>query len=51
MSENSASGNAGPEAIRPQVSKLHQKDLAEAARIVRLAFGTFLGVPDPETLD
>lgn len=49
MSENSASGNAGPEAIRPEVSKLHKKDVPEAARILRLAFGTFLGVPDPET--
>src|SRR5258705_11262622 len=49
MSENSASRNAGPEAIRPEVSKLHQKDVPEAARIVRLAFGTFLGAPDPET--
>ena|SRR2546421_5734613 len=49
MSENSASGNAGPEAFRPEVNRLHQKDLPEAARIVRLAFGTFLGAPDPET--
>jgi len=49
MSENSASGNAGPEAISPAVSRLQEKDLPEAARIVRLAFGTFLGAPDPET--
>jgi GNAT superfamily N-acetyltransferase len=49
MSENSASGNAGLEAIRPAVSRLQEKDLPEAARIVRLAFGTFLGAPDPET--
>jgi ribosomal protein S18 acetylase RimI-like enzyme len=33
----------------PVVSTLDEKDLPEAARILRLAFGTFLGVPDPET--
>jgi GNAT superfamily N-acetyltransferase len=31
--------------IRP----LKEKDLAEAGRIVGLAFGTFIGVPEPET--
>jgi GNAT superfamily N-acetyltransferase len=31
--------------IRP----LHERDLPEADRIFRLAFGTFLGVPDPLT--
>jgi len=31
--------------IRP----LEQRDLAEADRIMRLAFGTFLGLPDPTT--
>ncbi len=30
------------------VSALDESDLPEAARIVRLAFGTFIGVPDPE---
>jgi GNAT superfamily N-acetyltransferase len=30
------------------VSALGEGDLAEAARIVRVAFGTFIGVPDPE---
>ena len=34
---------------RPIVRALNEKDLPEAARIVRLAFGTFLGAPDPET--
>ena len=29
--------------IRP----LEERDLAEADRILRLAFGTFLGLPDP----
>jgi GNAT superfamily N-acetyltransferase len=33
----------------PVVSKLNEKDLPEAERILRLAFGTFLGAPDPET--
>lgn len=32
--------------IRP----LRETELAEAARIVRVAFGTFLGLPDPATL-
>jgi GNAT superfamily N-acetyltransferase len=31
------------------VSALDENDLPEAQRIVRLAFGTFLGAPDPET--
>jgi len=43
------SENTGPNASRPVVGKLDEKDLSEAARIVRLAFGTFLGAPDPET--
>jgi len=34
---------------RPIVTALSEKDLPEAARIIRLAFGTFLGAPDPET--
>jgi ribosomal protein S18 acetylase RimI-like enzyme len=47
MSDHNASGNTGPNASHPVVSKLDEKDLPEAARIVRLAFGTFIGVPDP----
>ena len=35
-------------ANEPVVSALGENDLAEAARIVRVAFGTFIGVPDPE---
>ena len=31
--------------IRP----MKDADLGEARRVFRLAFGTFLGVPDPET--
>jgi len=49
MSDANASGHAGPQPSRVVVSKLREKDLPEAARIVRLAFGTFLGAPDPET--
>jgi GNAT superfamily N-acetyltransferase len=36
-------------ARRPVVGPLVEKDLPEAGRILRLAFGTFLGAPDPET--
>src|SRR5262249_58649926 len=34
---------------QPVVSTLNETDLPEAARILRLAFGTFLGAPDPDT--
>lgn len=34
---------------RPVVRPLEEKDLPEAERILRLAFGTFLGAPDPAT--
>jgi hypothetical protein len=33
----------------PVIGPLDDKDLPEAERILRLAFGTFLGAPDPET--
>ncbi len=49
MSDADASGNVGSKPSRVVVNKLQEKDLPEAARIVRLAFGTFLGAPDPET--
>jgi GNAT superfamily N-acetyltransferase len=39
---------ATAKASQPAVSALDESDLPEAARIVRLAFGTFIGVPDPE---
>jgi GNAT superfamily N-acetyltransferase len=35
-------------ASRVTVGPLDESDLAEAARIFRVAFGTFFGVPDPE---
>jgi GNAT superfamily N-acetyltransferase len=47
--EPSAADIATANASQPVVSALDEKDLPEAARIVRLAFGTFLGAPDPET--
>jgi GNAT superfamily N-acetyltransferase len=34
---------------QPVIAPLGEPDLREAARIVRVAFGTFLGAPDPET--
>jgi ribosomal protein S18 acetylase RimI-like enzyme len=49
MSGDGASAVAGREATRPAVARLQEKDLPEAARIVRVAFGSFLGAPDPET--
>lgn len=42
-------GNAAAGAGRPVVGALSERELPEAARIIRLAFGTFLGAPDPET--
>jgi hypothetical protein len=33
----------------PVIAPLSERDLPEAERIFRVAFGTFLGVPDPET--
>jgi ribosomal protein S18 acetylase RimI-like enzyme len=40
--------DTGPKAKGLMVGRLREEDLPEAARIVRLAFGTFLGAPDPE---
>jgi GNAT superfamily N-acetyltransferase len=34
---------------QPVIAPLYERDLPEAERIFRTAFGTFLGVPDPET--
>jgi GNAT superfamily N-acetyltransferase len=49
VSDQNAGRNTGSEASRLVVSKLDEKDLPEAARIVRLAFGTFLRTSDPDT--
>jgi len=43
-----ASDVAPPKTNRPVVAALDVNDLPEAERILRLAFGTFLGAPDPE---
>ncbi len=45
----SAAEPATRSATRVVVSTLDEKDLPEAERILRLAFGTFLGAPDPDT--
>jgi GNAT superfamily N-acetyltransferase len=42
----SAAGSAAPSVA---IRALAETDLPEAERIFRLAFGTFLGAPDPET--
>jgi GNAT superfamily N-acetyltransferase len=49
MALNTTSPDAASNVKQAVVSALTQKDLPEAERIVRLAFGTFLGAPDPET--
>ena len=48
MSDHDAGENNGLKASRPVVGQLEEKDLPEAARIVRLAFGAFLGAPNPD---
>ena len=42
------SANKGSHVASPVASALNEKDLPEAERIFRVAFGTFLGAPDPE---
>jgi GNAT superfamily N-acetyltransferase len=41
--------SAGPNGDQPVIGALAERDLPAAERIFRVAFGTFLGVPDPET--
>ncbi len=43
------STDAGSPASLPVIASLAERDLPEAERIFRVAFGTFLGVPEPET--
>jgi len=43
------SADAGSPGSQPVIGPLAERDLPEAERIFRLAFGTFLGVPEPET--
>ena len=40
---------AGSAALSVTIRALTESDLPEALRIFRLAFGTFLGAPEPET--
>jgi GNAT superfamily N-acetyltransferase len=46
MSDAVPTIDAGPQ---PVIAPLEEHELPEARRIVRTAFGTFLGAPDPET--
>jgi len=48
MTQKTAEANSMPHTGEPAVVALTEKDLPEAARIIRVAFGTFLGAPDPE---
>lgn len=46
-----AMNNMGADSsARPLIGPLGKSDLPKAERILRMAFGTFLGVPEPETL-
>jgi GNAT superfamily N-acetyltransferase len=48
MQADNGSADKGSHAAGPVVSAINEKDLPEAERIFRVAFGTFLGAPDPE---
>jgi GNAT superfamily N-acetyltransferase len=48
MTQTTATLDGETRADRPVITPLTEGDLPEAARIIRVAFGTFLGVPDPE---
>ena len=48
MRADNGSADKGSHVASPVVSALNEKDLPEAERIFRVAFGTFLGAPDPE---
>ena len=47
MQSDSIATSNGSNETRPDVAALSEKDLPEAERIFRVAFGTFLGAPDP----
>jgi GNAT superfamily N-acetyltransferase len=49
MARNTTAVDGASKAGQPAVIKLREEDLPEAERIFRLAFGTFIGVPEPET--
>ncbi len=48
MANDAATVDARTPASQPRVAPLREEDLPEAARIIRVPFGTFLGAPDPE---
>jgi len=48
MAQNIAEANSVSRTEKPAIVALTEKDLPEAARIIRVAFGTFQGAPDPE---
>ena len=49
MSESQQQQKATPPRIRATIEPLAEADVADADCIMRLAFGTFLGLPDPMT--
>jgi predicted N-acetyltransferase YhbS len=49
MSQAATTNGARENAGRPVIGPLKEADLPEAARIIRHAFGTFVGAPDLET--
>jgi GNAT superfamily N-acetyltransferase len=49
MTRDTAATASEPRISGPVVGSLAEKDLPQAARIIRIAFGTFFGAPDPET--
>ncbi len=49
MTQNPADTATGPDPSPAVVAPLKETDLPEAERIFRLAFGTFVGVPEPAT--
>jgi hypothetical protein len=48
VANDAATVDARTPASQPRVAPLREEDLPEAARIIRVAFGTFLGASDPE---
>ena len=48
MAQYGPGADGAPKASRPICGRTRQ-DLPEAERILRVAFGTFLGAPNPET--
>jgi hypothetical protein len=48
MQSDYAATAKGPNELSFDIAPLNDKDLPQAERIFRVAFGTFLGAPDPE---